>query len=161
MHVYRLYNSLTLEKYQYDEDLNALFYDGFNADYIVDQIGDLSLFYAENIDDSEWISPQLIKNILIHFMEHRIIEQKNADTIFEFIKNDEITYKPELFNGEGYKCSIIGAGQELREIDLYIADDKARRYYSENQNYKWLNKLRLEEVEVIKNKMIRFYREVK
>lgn len=52
MHVYRLYNSLTLEKYQYDEDLNALFYDGFNVDYIVDQIGDLSLLYAGNIDDS-------------------------------------------------------------------------------------------------------------
>ena len=89
------------------------------------------------------------------------MSKKNADTIFEFIKNDEITYKPELFNGEGYKCSIIGAGQELREIDLYIADDKARRYYSENQNYKWLNQLAGEEVEVIKNKMIRFYREVK
>ena len=161
MHVYRLYNSLTLEKYQYDEDLNALFYDGFNADYIVDQIGDLSLFYAENIDDSEWISPQLIKNILIHFMEHRAIEQKIADNIFEFIKNDDIACKPELFNGEGYKCSIIGAGQELREIDLYIADEKARRYYSKNQNYKWLNKLALEEIEGIKNKMIRFYREVK
>ena len=82
MHVYRLYNTLTLEKYQYDEDLNALFYDGFNADYIVNQIGDLSLFYAENIDDSEWISHQLIKNILIHFMEHRIIEQKKCRYYF-------------------------------------------------------------------------------
>ena len=93
-------------------------------------------------------------------MEHRAIEQKIADNIFEFIKNDDIAYKPELFNGEGYKCSIIGAGQELREIDLYIADEKARRYYSENQNYKWLSTLPLEEVEMIKTKMIRFYNTV-
>lgn len=126
MHVYRLYNSLTLEKYQYDEDLNALFYDGFNADYVVDQIVDLSLFYAEMIDDSDWISPQLIKEILIHFKKNRIIEKKMTDNIFESIKNDVIVYKPELFNGVGYKCSMIDAGQELREIDLYIADEKAR-----------------------------------
>lgn len=160
MHVYRLYNSLTLEKYQYDEDLNALFYDGFNADYVVDQIGDLSLFYAEMIDDSDWISPQLIKEILIHFKKNRIIEKKMTDNIFESIKNDVIVYKPELFNGVGYKCSMIDAGQELREIDLYIADEKARRYYSENQNYKWLSTLPLEEVEMIKTKMIRFYNTV-
>ena len=83
MHVYRLYNSLTLEKYQYDEDLNALFYDGFNADYVVDQIGDLSLFYAEMIDDSDWISPQLIKEILIHFKKNRIIENNVTDDIVE------------------------------------------------------------------------------
>ena len=160
MHVYRLYNSLTLEKYQYDEDLNALFYDGFNADYIVDQIGDLSLFYAEMIDDSDWISPQLIKEILIHFKKNRIIENNVTDDIVESIKNDDIVYKPELFNGLGYKCSMIDAGQELREIDLYIADEKARRYYSENQNYKWLSTLPLEEVEMIKTKMIRFYNTV-
>ena len=160
MHVYRLYNSLTLEKYQYDEDLNALFYDGFNADYVVDQIGDLSLFYAEMIDDSDWISPQLIKEILIHFKKNRKIEKKMTDNIFESIKNDVIVYKPELFNGVGYKCSMIDAGQELREIDLYIADEKARRYYSENQNYKWLSTLPLEEVEMIKTKMIRFYNTV-
>lgn len=143
MHVYRLYNSLTLEKYQYDEDLNALFYDGFNADYVVDQIGDLSLFYAEMIDDSDWISPQLIKEILIHFKKNRIIEKKMTDNIFESIKNDVIVYKPELFNGVGYKCSMIDAGQELREIDLYIDDEKARRYYSGYQNYKWLSTLPL------------------
>ncbi|CAD2078696.1 hypothetical protein [Jeotgalicoccus meleagridis] len=160
MHVYRLYNSLTLEKYQYDEDLNALFYDGFNADYVVDQIGDLSLFYAEMIDDSDWISPQLIKEILIHFKKNRIIENNVTDDIVESIKNDDIVYKPELFNGLGYKCSMIDAGQELREIDLYIADEKARRYYSENQNYKWLSTLPLEEVEMIKTKMIRFYNTV-
>lgn len=160
MHVYRLYNSLTLEKYQYDEDLNALFYDGFNADYVVDQIGDLSLFYAEMIDDSDWISPQLIKEILIHFKKNRIIENNLTDDIVESIKNDDIVYKPELFNGLGYKCSMIDAGQELREIDLYIADEKARRYYSENQNYKWLSTLPLEEVEMIKTKMIRFYNTV-
>ena len=160
MHVYRLYNSLTLEKYQYDEDLNALFYDGFNADYVVDQIGDLSLFYAEMIDDSDWISPQLIKEILIHFKKNRKIEKKMTDNIFESIKNDVIVYKPELLNGVGYKCSMIDAGQELREIDLYIADEKARRYYSENQNYKWLSTLPLEEVEMIKIKMIRFYNTV-
>lgn len=160
MHVYRLYNSLTLEKYQYDEDLNALFYDGFNADYAVDQIGDLSLFYAEMIDDSDWISPQLIKEILIHFKKNRIIENNVTDDIVESIKNDDIVYKPELFNGLGYKCSMIDAGQELREIDLYIADEKARRYYSENQNYKWLSTLPLEEVEMIKTKMIRFYNTV-
>ena len=160
MHVYRLYNSLTLEKYQYDEDLNALFYDGFNADYVVDQIGDLSLFYAEMIDDSDWISPQLIKEILIHFKKNRIIEKKMTDNIFESIKNDVIVYKPELFNGVGYKCSMIDAGQELREIDLYIDDEKARRYYSRNQNYKWLSTLPLEEVEMIKTKMIRFYNTV-
>lgn len=160
MHVYRLYNSLTLEKYQYDEDLNALFYDGFNADYVVDQIGDLSLFYAEMIDDSDWISPQLIKGILIHFKKNRIIENNVTDDIVESIKNDDIVYKPELFNGLGYKCSMIDAGQELREIDLYIADEKARRYYSENQNYKWLSTLPLEEVEMIKTKMIRFYNTV-
>lgn len=160
MHVYRLYNSLTLEKYQYDEDLNALFYDGFNADYVVDQIGDLSLFYAEMIDDSDWISPQLIKEILIHFKKNRIIENNVTDDIVESTKNDDIVYKPELFNGLGYKCSMIDAGQELREIDLYIADEKARRYYSENQNYKWLSTLPLEEVEMIKTKMIRFYNTV-
>lgn len=160
MHVYRLYNSLTLEKYQYDEDLNALFYDGFNADYVVEQIGDLSLFYAEMIDDSDWISPQLIKEILIHFKKNRIIENNLTDDIVESIKNDDIVYKPELFNGLGYKCSMIDAGQELREIDLYIADEKARRYYSENQNYKWLSTLPLEEVEMIKTKMIRFYNTV-
>lgn len=160
MHVYRLYNNLTLEKYQYDEDLNALFYDGFNADYVVDQIGDLSLFYAEMIDDSDWISPQLIKEILIHFKKNRIIENNVTDDIVESIKNDDIVYKPELFNGLGYKCSMIDAGQELREIDLYIADEKARRYYSENQNYKWLSTLPLEEVEMIKTKMIRFYNTV-
>lgn len=160
MHVYRLYNSLTLEKYQYDEDLNALFYDGFNADYVVEQIGDLSLFYAEMIDDSDWISPQLIKEILIHFKKNRIIENNVTDDIVESIKNDDIVYKPELFNGLGYKCSMIDAGQELREIDLYIADEKARRYYSENQNYKWLSTLPLEEVEMIKTKMIRFYNTV-
>lgn len=160
MHVYRLYNSLTLEKYQYDEDLNALFYDGFNADYVVDQIGDLSLFYAEMIDDSDWISPQLIKEILIHFKKNRIIENNVTDDIVESIKNDDIVYKPELFNGLGYKCSMIDAGQELRGIDLYIADEKARRYYSENQNYKWLSTLPLEEVEMIKTKMIRFYNTV-
>lgn len=160
MHVYRLYNSLTLEKYQYDEDLNALFYDGFNADYVVDQIGDLSLFYAEMIDDSDWISPQLIKEILIHFKKNRIIENNVTDDIVESIKNDDIVYKPDLFNGLGYKCSMIDAGQELREIDLYIADEKARRYYSENQNYKWLSTLPLEEVEMIKTKMIRFYNTV-
>lgn len=160
MHVYRLYNSLTLEKYQYDEDLNALFYDGFNADYVVDQIGDLSLFYAEMIDDSDWISPQLIKEILIHFKKNRIIENNVTDDIVESIKNDDIVYKPELFNGLGYKCSMIDAGQELREIDLYIADEKARRYYSGNQNYKWLSTLPLEEVEMIKTKMIRFYNTV-
>lgn len=160
MHVYRLYNSLTLEKYQYDEDLNALFYDGFNADYVVDQIGDLSLFYAEMIDDNDWISPQLIKEILIHFKKNRIIENNVTDDIVESIKNDDIVYKPELFNGLGYKCSMIDAGQELREIDLYIADEKARRYYSENQNYKWLSTLPLEEVEMIKTKMIRFYNTV-
>lgn len=160
MHVYRLYNSLTLEKYQYDEDLNALFYDGFNADYVVDQIGDLSLFYAEMIDDSDWISPQLIKEILIHFKKNRIIEKKMTDNIFESIKNDVIVYKPELFNGVGYKCSMIDAGQELREIDLYIADEKARRYYSENQNYKWLSTLPLENIEAIKTMMIRFYKKV-
>lgn len=160
MHVYRLYNSLTLEKYQYDEDLNALFYDGFNADYVVDQIGDLSLFYAEMIDDSDWISPQLIKEILIHFKKNRIIENNVTDDIVESIKNDDIVYKLELFNGLGYKYSMIDAGQELREIDLYIADEKARRYYSENQNYKWLSTLPLEEVEMIKTKMIRFYNTV-
>lgn len=160
MHVYRLYNSLTLEKYQYDEDLNALFYDGFNADYVVDQIGDLSLFYAEMIDDSDWISPQLIKEILIHFKKNRIIENNVTDDIVESIKNDDIVYKPELFNGLGFKCSMIDAGQELREIDLYIADEKARRYYSENKNYKWLSTLPLEEVEMIKTKMIRFYNTV-
>lgn len=160
MHVYRLYNSLTLEKYQYDEDLNALFYDGFNADYVVDQIGDLSLFYAEMIDDSDWISPQLIKEILIHFKKNRIIEKKMTDNIFESIKNDVIVYKPELFNGEGYKCSMIDAGQELREIDLYIADEKARRYYSGYQNYKWLSTLPLENIEAIKTMMIRFYKKV-
>lgn len=160
MHVYRLYNSLTLEKYQYDEDLNALFYDGFNADYVVDQIGDLSLFYAEMIDDSDWISPQLIKEILIHFKKNRIIENNVTDDIVESIKNDDIVYKQELFNGLGYKYSMIDAGQELREIDLYIADEKARRYYSENQNYKWLSTLPLEEVEMIKTKMIRFYNTV-
>ncbi|MFL4614213.1 hypothetical protein ACJ5HV_03040 [Staphylococcus aureus] len=160
MHVYRLYNSLTLEKYQYDEDLNALFYDGFNADYVVDQIGDLSLFYAEMIDDSDWISPQLIKEILIHFKKNRIIEKKMTDNIFESIKNDVIVYKPELFNGVGYKCSMIDAGQELREIDLYIADEKARRYYSGYQNYKWLSTLPLENIEAIKTMMIRFYKKV-
>ena len=160
MHVYRLYNSLTLEKYQYDEDLNALFYDGFNADYVVDQIGDLSLFYAEMIDDSDWISPQLIKEILIHFKKNRIIENNVTDDIVESIKNDDIVYKPELFNGLGYKCSMIDAGQELREIDLYIDDEKARRYYSGYQNYKLLSTLPLEEVEMIKTKMIRFYNTV-
>ena len=101
MHVYRLYNSLTLEKYQYDEELNALFYDGFNAGYVVDQIGDLSLFYAEMIDDSDWISPQLIKEILIHFKKNRIIENNGTDDIVERIKNADIVYRPELFSGLG------------------------------------------------------------
>ena len=160
MHVYRLYNSLTLEKYQYDEDLNALFYDGFNADYVVDQIGDLSLFYAEMIDDSDWISPQLIKEILIHFKKNRKIEKKMTDNIFESIKNDVIVYKPELLNGVGYKCSMIDAGQELREIDLYIDDEKARRYYSGYQNYRWLSTLPLKNIEAIKTMMIRFYKKV-
>lgn len=112
------------------------------------------------IDDSDWISPQLIKEILIHFKKNRIIENNVTDDIVESIKNDDIVYKPELFNGLGYKCSMIDAGQELREIDLYIADEKARRYYSENQNYKWLSTLPLEEVEMIKTKMIRFYNTV-
>ena len=83
-----------------------------------------------------------------------------TDNIFESIKNDVIVYKPELFNGVGYKCSMIDAGQELREIDLYIDDEKARRYYSGYQNYKWLSTLPLKNIEAIKTMMIRFYKKV-
>ena len=55
---------------------------------------------------------------------------------------------------------MIDAGQELREIDLYIDDEKARRYYSGYQNYKWLSTLPLKNIEAIKTMMIRFYKKV-
>lgn len=168
LHAFRIYNPLTLEEYKYDEDMNGLFWgeNKYRAEYVVDQVGELSLFYSENFDDSEWITPNLIAEILIKLDDNYDDVEELRDHVFFCIKYDELIYKPEIFNGMGYKSSVTYAGdyishQELKEIDIYIADEKARKYYSTNQDYKWLSTLESKDIEIVKNIMLQSFKEMK
>lgn len=65
MHIYIIYNSLKLDEYKYFSNFNVLFWDEFNTDYAVNQVGDLSLFYTKKIDDSNWTDMNIISEIFL------------------------------------------------------------------------------------------------
>lgn len=153
MHIYRICNSLSLEEYEFESDINAFFYGELNADNLVDKVGDLSLLYGENVDNSEWIEPHLIKEILLSLDKVKDVKDELSQNILDWVKSNEVTYKPELLNGFGYKGYHTHTPEEIREIDIYTADEKARKYLNKNEQYKWLSRLKSEDIERIKSLM--------
>ena len=153
MHIYRICNSLTLQEYEFNKELNAFFYGELNAANLVDKVGDLSLLYAECVNDSDWIEPHLIKKILLSLDKVKDVNEELSQNILDWVKSNEVTYKPQLLNGFGYIGYHTHTVEEIREIDIYTADEKARNYLSKNLKYKWLNRLNKEDIESIKNIM--------
>lgn len=153
MHIYRICNSLCLEEYEFDNDMNAFFYGELNADNLVDKVGDLSIFYGEHIDNSNWIEPNKIKSVLLYLQKIKDVNNELSQNILGWVKSNDVTYKPELLNGFGYKGYHTHTPEEIREIDIYTADEKARKYLNKNEQYKWLSNQTTEKIEAIKEIM--------
>lgn len=150
MHIYRVHNSLCMDEYKFNSEQNAFFLGGMHATNIVDKVGDLALYYSAHIDDSDWIEPHKIKDILLSLKKVKEIDGDESNKVLDLIKNEEVQPGLPQINGEGYTCyDSIYLSHELRSIDIVSADWKSAKHYMKHKKYSWLSKLSKSDFEVI------------
>lgn len=142
MHIYRIYNSLSLDPHKYSIDMNAFILGEKHADKVVDKVGDLQLYYGEYIDDSDWINPNLIKAVLLKTTSAKDLNSDITNYLLDLIENEKLIPYPEILNGDGYKWYKSNyVKEDIIEIDICSAEEKSVNYYRNNNNHAWFSKV--------------------
>lgn len=159
--LYRIYNSLTLDEYKFNKDENAFLYVDENTEFLTNIIGDLIVKYELEVDDSEWISPTLINDILSKFSDITVIESDLENDLLEVM--DSVNFTPEEYELVGnvfYKKTdelIENLGYRVfqmdnlvvRQLDICDLREIALDYHVNNDEPFWLNRLSNDDNQVV------------
>lgn len=159
--LYRIYNSLTLDEYKFNKNENAFLYVDENKEFLPNIIGDLIIKYELEVDDSEWISPTLIKDVLLKFPDITDIESDLENDLLEVM--DSVDFTPEEYELVGnvlYKTTddvIEKLGYRVfqmdnlvvRQLDICDLREIALKYHANNDDSFWLHLLSNEDKYIV------------